>query len=200
MCWWTPAFISHISWVYNNIPHSAIGASGPQTKNHCKSLSKMLNSHQDKKVTTTERFNLHARKCPRNLWYKMDLGVFCQLQVCGLKSLCQKLKRSMSPARQSPARNRLMEWSISKFPTRMQIRTAIKTMCQVIWIHTFLLLPPGRKRDYVMLKPWLRIQHLVSWTSSAAVSLRWHLRNGHKIHLMLPTACETDNAYRRLAK
>lgn len=132
-------------------------------------------------------------------------GSGCLLPAAGLQAkvpFSQKLKRSMSPARQStvPSRNRLMERSLNS-PSGCKKRTARKSVCQVTQMHTFLLLSPARNRDCVMLTPWLRIQHLVSWaTSSAAVSLRRHLRNGHKIQLILPPACETDTPHRRLTK
>lgn len=132
-------------------------------------------------------------------------GSGCLLPAAGLQAkvpFSQKLKRSTSPARQRPvpSRNRLMERSLNS-PSGCKKRTAIKSVCQVTQMHTFLLLSPARNRDYVMLTAWLRNQHLVSWTtSSAAVSLRRHLRNGHKIQLILPPACETDTPYRRLAK
>lgn len=112
------------------------------------------------------------------------------------REACPQLDRAHS----QPGNGWWKELSLNS-PSGCKIRTAIKSVCQEIWIHTFLLPPPARNRDYVMLKPWLRIQHLVSWTtSSAAVSLKWHLRNGHKIHLILPTASKTDIPYRRLAK
>lgn len=121
----------------------------------------------------------------------------------GSSPLCQKLRRSMSPARQSPVpgRNRLMEWTISKCPIRMQNKDCNKE-CVSSNMTTYISVTSSCWEQRLCDAQTLAEDptHLVSWTGSAAASLRWHLRNGHKIHLILSTACETDIPYRRLAK
>lgn len=195
ICWWTPAFISHIPWAYNSTLHSARG----QWTTDWKSLSKIAHFTPGRRSNRSREIQSACKKMSQELGIRDGSG--CFLPAAGLWALvpcarnwreaCPQLDRAQSQA----GTGGWNELSLNA-PSGCKIRTAIKSVCQ----HTFQLLPPPRNRDYVMLKPWLRIQHLVSWTSSAAVSLRWHLRNGHKIHLILPTACETDIPCRRLAK